>query len=136
MVTRIWQRLSVGSLQDAGHLASANPLGITTVLSLCPEEPRTKQESIKYVHVPIADSRPIPLMRFEKVMGEIAMGVRRGSLLVHCFGGMSRAPVICAAWLARCGYASIDVALAEIAELRPVVDPSPTLLTSVRRLLQ
>jgi protein-tyrosine phosphatase len=74
-------------------------------------------------------------MQFEKVMGEIAMGIRRGSLLVHCFGGMSRAPVICAAWLARCGYASIDAALAEIAELRPIVDPSPTLLASVRRLL-
>lgn len=66
MITRIWQRLSVGSLQDAGHLASANPLGITTVLSLCPEEPLTKQESIKYVHIPIADSRPIAPRQFEQ----------------------------------------------------------------------
>ena len=33
-MTRIWERLYLGSLQDAADLAAANPFGITAVLSL------------------------------------------------------------------------------------------------------
>jgi hypothetical protein len=44
-------------------------------------------------------------------------------------------PIICAAWMCRCGYASLDAALAEIEAWRPI-DPSPVLLSSVRNLLQ
>ena len=65
-------------------------------------------------------------------MREIAKGIRRGHLFVHCVGGMSRSPVMCAAWMAWCGYAAIDAALAEIAELRPIVDPSPILFASAK----
>jgi protein-tyrosine phosphatase len=136
LITRIWQRLALGSLDDARRLASANTLGITKVVSLCPEEVVPRGEGIEYVRIPVLDSRPICSKQFEQVMREIAKGIRRGHLFVHCVSGMSRSPVICAAWMAWCGYAAIDAALAEIAELRPIVDPSPTLLTSVRRLLQ
>jgi protein-tyrosine phosphatase len=132
MITRIWQRLSLGSLQDAKQLSNANPLGFSTVLSLCPEEPFPKRQSINYVRIPIADSLPIPPRQFVQVMREIAKGIRRGHLFVHCVGGMSRSPVMCAAWMALCGYAAIDAALAEIAELRPIVDPSPVLFASAK----
>jgi hypothetical protein len=33
-MTRIWERLYLGSLKDAAQLAAANPFGITAVLSL------------------------------------------------------------------------------------------------------
>ena len=84
--------------------------------------------------MPIADSRPIAAQRFEEVMKAIERGVHQGELLVHCVGGMSRSPIMVAAWLHRCGYAGIDKALAEIAELRDI-DPSPTLLRSVQETL-
>jgi protein-tyrosine phosphatase len=136
MITRIWQRLSVGSLDDARRLASANPLGIATVVSLCPEEVGPRGKGIEYVQIPVLDSRPICSKQFDQIMAAIARSVRRGGVLLHCVGGMSRSPVLCAGWLARCGYANIDAALAEIADLRPIIDPSPVLLDSVRRLLQ
>jgi len=69
-------------------------------------------------------------------MATIAVSVRRGAVLVHCASGTSRSPVVCAAWMQRCGYASIDAALAEVADLRPIIDPSPVLLSSVRKILQ
>jgi len=135
MITRIWHRLSVGSLEDARRLASANPLGIKTVVSLCPGEVTPRDERIEYVQIPIGDSAPICPKQFDQIMAEIAKSVRRGAVLVHCLEGISRSPLMCAAWMQRCGYTSIDAALAEIADLRPAIDPSPVLLSSIRRLL-
>jgi len=132
-MTNIWERLYLGNFKDAEGLRTANPCGIGTVLSLCEDAVR-RAENITYVHLPIADSRPIAAQRFEEIMNAIAGAVRRGNLLVHCVGGMSRSPIMVAAWLHRCGYAGIDKALAEIAELRDI-DPSPTLLRSVQERL-
>ena len=68
-------------------------------------------------------------------MFAIAIGVRRGKLLLHCLEGMNRSPILMAAWLDRCGYAGIDKALSEIAKLRDLA-PSRTLLASVQDLLR
>jgi protein-tyrosine phosphatase len=123
-------------LEDASRLASANPLGIKTVVSLCPGEVIPRDDRIGYVQIPIGDSQPICPKQFDKIMATIANGVRQGPVLVHCLEGISRSPLACAAWMQRCGYAPIGAALAEIADLRPIIDPSPVLLASIRRLMQ
>ena len=129
-MTRIWQRLYLGSFKDAEHLSTANPCGITTVLSLCEDVVR-RARNISYVHLPVADSRAITALRLNEIIGAIADSVRRGKLLVHCVAGSSRSPIIIAAWLDRCGYADIELALGEINEIRDI-DPSPVLLKSVK----
>ena len=119
MITRVWERaLYVGSLKDAEHLASANPLKIAAVLSLCPEQIGRKSETIRYLRIPIADAQPISTRQFEEIMAAIEHGLQRGNLLIHCVAGFSRSPIVAAAWMQRCGYASIDESLSEIAELR------------------
>jgi protein-tyrosine phosphatase len=132
-MTKIWERLYLGNFKDSEGLTAANPFGISAVLSLCDEAVR-RATNISYVHLPIADSRPIAAQRFDEIMAAIERGVHRGKLLVHCVGGMSRSPIMVAAWLHRCGYTGIDRALAEIAELRDI-DPSPTLVRSVQERL-
>ena len=132
-MTKIWERLFLGELKDAQQLARSNPQRINTVISLCREQAVTKAAKITYIHIPIADSRPISAQKFEDIMFAIAIGVRRGKLLVHCLAGMSRSPILIAAWLHRCGYAEIDKALAEIAELRNIA-PSQILLKSAKQL--
>jgi protein-tyrosine phosphatase len=132
-VTKIWERLFLGELKDAQQLARSNPQRISTVISLCREQAVNKAAKITYIHIPIADSRPITAQKFEDIMFAIAIGVRRGKLLVHCLAGMSRSPILIAAWLHRCGYAEIDKALAEIAELRNIA-PSQVLLRSAKEL--
>lgn len=129
-MTKIWDRIYLGSFKDAQQLATANPCGITAVVSLC-EESADRAADISYVHLPIADSRPIAAQRFDEIMQAIERGVHQGKLLVHCVGGMSRSPIMVAAWLHHCGYARIDKALGEIAEVREI-DPSPLLLKSVK----
>ena len=133
-MTRIWERIYVGNLKDAELLARSNPQRIATVISLTREQAVSRAPAITYIHIPIADSRPIPAQKFEDIMFAIAIGVRRGNLLVHCLAGMSRSPILIAAWMQRCGFAGIDKALSEIAELGEVA-PSRTLLKSVRELV-
>ena len=134
-MTKIWERLYLGSLKDAAQLARSNPQRIATVVSLCREQVVQRAPKIVYIHIPIPDARPISVQKFEDIMFAIALGVRRGNLLVDCREGMNRSPVMTAAWMDRCGYAEIDKALSEIAELRDIA-PSRMLLRSVRDLLR
>jgi protein-tyrosine phosphatase len=133
-VTRIWERIYLGNLKDAELLARSNPQRIATVISLTREQAVSRGPSITYIHIPIPDSRPLSAQKFEDIMFAIAIGVQRGNLLVHCLAGMSRSPILIAAWMQRCGYAGIDKALSEIGEIREVA-PSRTLLKSVKELL-
>jgi hypothetical protein len=130
-MTRIWERLYLGSLRDAAQLAAENPFGINTVLSLCSQKVPYRASRIRYTRVPIADSRPISARQFDAVMGAISEGVRNGNLLIHCVAGVSRSPIMTAAWLRRCGCLNLVAALLEIAKRRPIIDPSPVLLRSV-----
>ena len=130
-MTRIWERLYLGSLQDAAELAAANPFGITAVLSLCSRKVPYRASRINYTRIPIAESRPVSARKFEAVMGAIAQGVRHGTLLIHCVAGINRSPVMTAAWLHRCGCLSLGAALVEIDRRRPMIHPSPVLLRSV-----
>jgi len=132
MITKVWERaLYIGSSKDAEQLASANPMQISAVLSVCPEEIERKSETIRYLRIPIADAQPISTRQFEEVMSAIDHGLRRGNLLMHCAAGYSRSPIMAAAWMHCCGYLNFEVALQEIGSLRPTIDPSPILLKSV-----
>lgn len=133
-VTKIWERIYLGSLKDADALAHSNPERITTVVSLCKEQIVHRSAKLTYIRIPISDTRPISAQKFEDIMFAVAIGVRRGNLLVHCLAGKSRSPILVAAWLARCGYAGIDKGLSQIAELRDLA-PSLTLLASVKEVL-
>ena len=133
-MTKIWERLFLGSLKDAEQLARSNPQRITTVVSLCRQQAVHRAPKITYIHIPIPDARPISAQKFEDILYAMAIGVRRGNLLVHCLEGMNRSPILIAAWMHRCGYAGIDKALSEIAALRDLA-PSDTLLRSVKDLL-
>ena len=134
-MTKIWERLYLGSLKDAEQLARSNPQRIASVVSLCRQQAVQRAAKIVYIHIPIPDARPISAQKFEDIMFAIAIGVRRGKLLLHCLEGMNRSPILMAAWLDRCGYAGIDKALLEIAKLRDLA-PSRTLLASVQDLLR
>ncbi len=134
-MTKIWERLYLGSLKDAAQLAHSNPRRIATVISLCREKTVQRASKVIYMHIPIPDAAPISAQKFEDIMYAIALGVRRGSVLLHCREGINRSPILMAAWMDRCGYADIDKALSEIGKLRDL-SPSPALLTSVRALLR
>jgi protein-tyrosine phosphatase len=135
-MTQIWERFFLGSLVDAQRLAKVNPYHIDTVISLSEISVETKRPGVNYVHLPIEDDRPVPVGKFDSVMDAIAENVRWGTILVYCGFGISRAPTLTAAWMHVVGYKNIDAAMAEIGQMRPMIDPSKILLDSVKEHLQ
>jgi protein-tyrosine phosphatase len=135
-MTRIWERLYLGSSADAERLSQSNPMGITSVVSLCEEKLLRRSPGINYVHIPIADAAPITVGQFDAIMDALAENIRWGTVLIHCGSGMSRAPIMTAAWMHVVGYKDIDSALEEIAGLRPIISPSNILLASAKEHLK
>jgi len=135
-MTRVWERIYVGDRNDAERLGEANPAGITSIISLCEEKMPRCNYAINYVHIPIPDAKPIRVGQFDMVIEALSENIRWGTVLIHCGSGVSRAPIMAAAWMEVVGYKNIDSALEEIAGLRPIVAPSKTLLSSVRRHLR
>jgi protein-tyrosine phosphatase len=131
-MTRIWERLYLGSSADAERLSLSNPMGITTVVSLCEEKLLRSKPGVNYLHIPIADSTPISVGQFDQIMDALAENIRWGTVLLHCGSGMSRGPIMTAAWMHVVGYKNIDAALEEIAGLRPIISPSNILLASAK----
>lgn len=134
--TRVWERLYLGSLVDAEKIARSNPFEITTVVSLCPQQIYTKGKGIHYIQIPVTDACPITAPKFDLIMACVDEGIRKGRVLLHCGAGVSRSPIFAAAWIHRRGYRNFDLALKEIAELRPVIDPCAELCASVKEHLQ
>jgi protein-tyrosine phosphatase len=135
MITKIWERLYVGSSKAAERLAAGNPLGITAVVTLSLDPIRSRNSKISYIQIPMPDGAVEPPL-LESVINAISTHVRRGKLLLHCTAGFSRSPCMAAMWMDIVGYRSFDEALNEIARLRCVTDPSPALIKSVKEYLQ
>ncbi len=119
-MTRVWERLFVGSLQDAERLSRNNPIQIATVISLSEQCVEHKAEDVRYIHLPIEDAEPVPMRQFNAVMDAMAMNIGKGIVLLHCGLGVSRAPTLTAAFLHRTGYKNFDSAIEEIRHLRPI----------------
>ncbi len=131
-MTRVWERLFVGGHDDAQRLFNCNSNGITTVISVFEISVVRRNPEIKYLHIPIADAAPIDVGQFDEVMDAIAENIRWGTVLLHCGSGISRAPIMAAAWMHVCGHKNIDDALEEITGLRPIIAPDKILLASVK----
>lgn len=134
-MTRVFERLYLGSADDAEQLASANPLRITTVVNVGSRKTQAKRDGLLYIHIPLVDEKPVPPAVLKRVLSAIADNICKGKVLVHCVAGASRSPAMVAAYMHHIGYKSFDAAVYELQELRSAVDPSRIIRDSVRKLL-
>jgi hypothetical protein len=131
--TEIINHLFLGGLEDAEALSRANPYQIVTVITLCHEPVVQRVSGIRYLHFPVRDASPISIAWLNAILTSIEESMTRGSVLVHCGAGMSRAPTVVAALLDRIGLLSFARALSYLEALRPVVAPSRALVESIAR---
>lgn len=135
-ITQVWKRLFLGSWNDAVALRAANPYSIDTVITLSIAPVPKKRSGVNYLHFPIEDAQPIQVGAFDGVMDAISENIRWGRVLVHCGQGVSRAPIMVAAYMHAVGYKNIVGALQDIRRVRPEVSPSDILLASVKEHLK
>jgi atypical dual specificity phosphatase len=135
-MTRIWERLYIGSTSDAEELAEGNPHRIATVISLSEGAVAFRREGVNYLHPSIEDDEPVPVRQFDAIMDALTENIRWGVVLLHCGAGVSRAPSLAAAYMAAVGYKGIDAAVSEIRKVRPFIHPSKILVASMKEYLK
>jgi dynein heavy chain/atypical dual specificity phosphatase len=131
--TEILNHLFLGGLEDAELLARENPHQIVTVITLSHEPVVQRVPGIRYLQFPVRDARPISIAWLNAILTSIEESMTRGSVLVHCGAGMSRAPTVVAALLDRIGFLGFARALSYLEGLRPIVAPSRALVESIER---
>ena len=82
--------------------------------------------------ISLADAQPIPPAQFEEIMKALSEQISRGTVLLVCAAGMSRSPIMAAAWMHCSGNLDFEAAMRHTCILRPTIDPSPILMRSVR----
>jgi protein-tyrosine phosphatase len=130
-LTKVSERLFLGSSDDAEALAAANPHHIKAVLNLSEAPIRRRANAVRYLHFPIRDARPIPVAWLNSILTAIEENFREGAILVHCAAGLSRSPTVVAAFLHRVGFLDFPRALRFIENIRPAIAPSPVLVRSI-----
>ncbi len=134
-MTRIWERLYLGSKNDAERL-KLNSRGINTVISVCEEKLDRHNRKINYLHLPVAEGKAISVGQFDAIIDAISENIRWGTVLVHSRFGMLRAPILTAAYMHAVGYKHIDAALEDIMEVTLMGRLPCNLLDSVKEHLK
>lgn len=130
-VTQLWERFFISAIDDAEGLAESNPLGITTVVTLCPERVPEEVKGIDCLYLPLLHNCPLPVGMFDEIIDVLWENIRWGKVLVQSLAGVNRAPIVAAAWMHVVGCKTIDAALIDIDELRSIKS-NPVLLKSIK----
>jgi|ERR1700735_1545802 protein-tyrosine phosphatase len=130
-VTAVTTRLFLGRAADAERLAKDNPHQVRTVITLCEKGVKRRAAGIRYLDFPVHVAQPIPIALLNAILEAIYQAVAEGTVLVHCHGGLSRAPTLVAAFLDQTGSTRFEDAIRFLAKLRPEIAPSPNLIRSI-----
>ncbi len=133
-LTKVNERLYVGSRNDALQLAFDNSIGITAVVNVATEEDPFIP-GISCVHVAVEDGIEIPAAVFDVVLDTIREHLMAGKVLVHCVGGCSRSPLLAATYIAISEEVELDVVLARLRTMRPHIEPSAKGISSAKQYL-
>jgi protein-tyrosine phosphatase len=134
-MTRVWDRLFIGGIDDALDIAESNPFGITTVIALCHEPIRIRRGGVNYMNFPVVEAHSMPTRWLDPIIDALWENIRWGKVLVVGNDGTSSASIIAAAWMHAVGCMDIDAALAYIGKFRNI-EPSPFVLRSAKRALR
>lgn len=102
-ITQVWERLLIGNMGDAESITDLYPFGITTVVTSSPERVPEEVPGINALYLPLLGTRPLLVGIFDEIMNALWENIRWGTVFVHSFDGVNRAPILAAAWMHSCG---------------------------------
>lgn len=114
-------KLWIGNAGDARDIARVLSAGVTAIVDLAIEEPPVVYpRDITYCRIPLLDGPGNPVARLEMAIRTASGLIEAGTpTLIACGGGMSRAPAIATAALARAAGIDLQQALAEVVGTGP-----------------
>lgn len=126
-LAQITPQLYVGARPWADDWKRFQELGITVFVSLQAErEPAAPWRAAEgYLWLPTVDGDSPSLAQLELGVAFIDQAIRAGrKVFVHCFAGVGRSPLLCAAYLVTQGLHP-EEAIEKVEEARPVMDLNP-----------
>jgi protein-tyrosine phosphatase len=134
--SKITENIWLSGYKVAADLWNSNPAGITHVLNVSTNDPYLEAEGISYMHCPFHDGHEIPADKFAAAMAFLTFACEhQGKILIHCAAGISRSPVILAAFLHYSKQMEFNAAIDFIISRRPIVNPAVAVINSARKLL-
>lgn len=123
---QILDRLWLGTVDDAAAYTdpATQAIPLASILTLNEAKPPVAA-GITHIHAPIRDEVYLPGYQWAELLHALQRLIHApGIVLVHCRLGVSRAPSLVAAYLARCGHSrDLATALAYLVARRGCVAP-------------
>ena len=125
----ITRDIAIGNCEDALRLDRLRSAGIESILSLngWPNS-AANSHGLTWRCVELIDCQGNDVGRLQEAIWQLHELLARGSVLVHCMEGVSRAPLVVASYLADKAARPFEDCLQEIAQLRKWIRLQPGLL--------
>lgn len=131
MISEVIPGLFLGNKQAAADRELLRGKGIVAVCAVGARQ--MFNDDLVYHHVSIEDDGTESMLRHFPVACDFIMAQRRrGSVFVHCKGGISRSPTMVIAFLVRCEGLPLTVAMEICALARPAARPSEVFVKDLR----
>eukprot|EP01061_Rhynchopus_euleeides_P006137 TRINITY_DN15214_c0_g1_i1.p1 TRINITY_DN15214_c0_g1~~TRINITY_DN15214_c0_g1_i1.p1 ORF type:complete len:395 (+),score=114.13 TRINITY_DN15214_c0_g1_i1:35-1219(+) len=119
--------LYLGSLRTAQNSEVFRNLNITHVVT-CGRHMQTQvPEGVNHLCVEVDDTESDDLLsHFEESVNFITEALSQGTVLIHCFAGVSRSATVCVAYLIKQKQMGAEQAIALVKEHRPSINPNPS----------
>ncbi len=126
-------QLLVGARSDAEDADALRCAGVDALVSLAPV---SRPAGVKrQLSLELADRVALPASAVREVVDFVRARLTAGErVLMHCEMGISRSPALALCVLHELSGAGIDEALRRVRAARPLADPHPALLDSIREL--
>lgn len=105
---RITKQIFLGTNKDARDNGMLNEAGITHIVNCAEELPCYYMENFTYLPLYLSDPDAYFKMRIYFLCRFIDLAQRKGKVLIHCNGGISRSPACVLAYLCHCGYSLFE----------------------------
>lgn len=113
----VLEGLYLGGREDARDLRALREEGITHVLNCAVELPNYHEKHLTYLNLRLTDPDVNFRARLPEARGFLDEARRRGSVLVHCFAGVSRSPAIVLAYLCHRELLTLEQAARQLSEV-------------------
>ena len=114
--------------------------GIKSILTLCSEDeiklPNKITQKFNHRRLVLPDHSYKINLKYEdinKALVIIEELVKEGPVLVHCYAGVERSPLICIAWLMKSKGLDLDDSLRYLMDVNPGTNPLPKQLNLLRQ---
>jgi dual specificity MAP kinase phosphatase len=124
--SKIVNGLYLGNKRDAENFEALQSVGVRSIVNATNDIPNFFSENFEYHRVPVVDHHSSDIGKYiPAAVDFIDKKLKSGSVLVHCFAGVSRSSTIVIAYLILKRGMSYQDALNFVVKKRSIVRPNP-----------